>query len=254
LNSYLTQCSCEGMISRLSWPLCQQPWFPPSPSLLTSHIWWHGPSWLGKHEDYWPSGTFATNKSLPEEKKRDPSHILTATITSSLIDASTFSSYWKLVRTTAWVLRFLQNVRGKEKSVGELMATELAAARMLWVWLVQREIFTSELEALRKNSALPSNSKIAWYNPFLDDGLIRLGGRLQCSDLSREQCHPLLLMGSHRFMELLILQTHIRLHHFGVRVILSELRTEFWIVRGQQTIKRVLHKCLPCKITNNPWG
>jgi hypothetical protein len=35
---------------------------------------------------------------------------------------------------------------------------------------------------------------------------------------------------------------------------LSELRTEFWIVRGRQTIKRVLHKCLPCKILNNPRG
>jgi hypothetical protein len=44
----------------------------------------------------------------------------------------------------------------------------------------------------------------------------------------------LLLAGSHRFTELLILQTHIRLHHFGVRVVLSELRTEFWIVRGRQ--------------------
>ena len=88
----------------------------------------------------------------------------------------------------------------------------------------------------------------------MEDGLIRLGGRLQCSDLSREQRHPMLLAGSHRFTELLILQTHIRMHHFGVRVVLSELRTEFWIVRGQQTIKKVLHKCLPCKILGNPRG
>ena len=50
------------------------------------------------------------------------------------------------------------------------------------------------------------------------------------------------------------MQTHIRLHHFGVCVVLSELRTEFWIVRGRQTIKRVLHKCIPCKISNNPQG
>jgi hypothetical protein len=88
----------------------------------------------------------------------------------------------------------------------------------------------------------------------LEDGLIRLGGRLQCSDLSRKQRHPLLLAGSHRFTELLILQMHIRMHHFWVRAVLSELRTEFWIVRGRQTIKRVLHRCLPCKISKNPQG
>ena len=84
--------------------------------------------------------------------------------------------------------------------------------------------------------------------------MIRLGGRQQCSDLSREQRQPFLLAGTHRFTELLILQTHIRLHNFGVRAVLSELRAEFWIVRGRQTIKRVLHKCLPCKILNTPRG
>jgi len=35
---------------------------------------------------------------------------------------------------------------------------------------------------------------------------------------------------------------------------LSELRTEFWIVRGPQNIKRVLQKYLPCKILNTPRG
>ena len=67
-------------------------------------IWWHGPSWLVKYEEYWPSGIFTTNKSLPEEKKKDASHVLMGTISASFNDASKFSSYWKLVRTTAWVL------------------------------------------------------------------------------------------------------------------------------------------------------
>ena len=171
-------------------------------------------------------------KSLPEEKRRYPHHVLTATISTSLIDASRFSSNWKLIRTTAWVLRFLQNMQRRKKSTGEVTAAELTAARTYWVRVVQKETFTPELEALQRNSALPSSSKIARYNPFLEDGLIRLGGRLQCSDLNREQRHPLLLAGTHRFTELLILQTHIQLHHFGVRIVLSELRTEFRIVQG----------------------
>jgi hypothetical protein len=123
-------------------------------------IWWHGPWWLRKHEEYWPSGTFSTNKSPSDEKKRGPSHVLTALMSTSLVDASKFSSYWKLVRTTAWVFRFLENMQGREKSVGELTSTELAAAHMHWVRVLQRETFTSELED-QKNSPLPSNSKIA---------------------------------------------------------------------------------------------
>ena len=107
-------------------------------------IWWHAPSWLALRAEDWPSGTLATSHSLPEEKKK-PSQVLETTTHTSLIDTLRFSSYWKMVRTVAWIVRFLNNVRRKEKSVGELTATELTAARMYWVKVVQEEAFTAEL-------------------------------------------------------------------------------------------------------------
>ena len=119
----------------------------------------------------------------------------------------------------------MYNARRREKSVGELTATELTIARMYWVRVAQEEAFTAELQSLRKNLPLPRRSKIARFNPFLEGGLIRLGGRLHCANLTREQQHPLLLDGSHHFTELLLLQTHIRLHHFGLRIIFSQLRS-----------------------------
>ena len=74
--------------------------------------------------------------------------------------------------------------------------------------------------------------------------------RLNFAKLSREQRHPLLLDGRYHFTKLLILQSRILLHHLGVRIILAELREEFWILRPRQTIKQVLHPCLPCRIAN----
>ena len=65
--------------------------------------------------------------------------------------------------------------------------------------------------------------------------------------------HTTLLHGSHHFTGLLIMQTHIRLHHLRVRIVLSELREEFWIFRARQAIK-VLHTCLTCKIAKNSFG
>jgi hypothetical protein len=94
---------------------------------------------------------------------------------------------------------------------------------MYWVRVVQEEDFTAKLQSLRKNLPLSRRSKIAGFNPFLEGGLIRLGSHLQCANLTTEQQHPLLLDGAHRFTELLILQTHIQLHHFGLRIILSQL-------------------------------
>jgi hypothetical protein len=57
-----------------------------------------------------------------------------------------------------------------------MTATELAAARMHWVRIVQEEAFAADLHFLRRNLPLPSESKIARYNTFLEGGLIRLGG------------------------------------------------------------------------------
>ena len=83
------------------------------------------------------------------------------------------------------------------------------------------------MDALHKNIDLPRESKISRFNPFLDDGLICLGGHLQFADLSEDLRHLILLDGKHHFVQLLIWHAHIHLHHLGVRIILSELREEF---------------------------
>ena len=70
-------------------------------------IWWYGPSWIAWPAEDWPSGTLPTNHPIPEDEKK-PSQVLTASTPISLVDASRFSSYWKLVRTTAWIFYFLK--------------------------------------------------------------------------------------------------------------------------------------------------
>ena len=217
------------------------------------NFWWHRPSWLARPAEDWPSGTLPMSH-FPPEKKRKQSQVLKTATPVTLINISRFSSYRKLVRTMAWILRFLKNARWREKSVGELTVTELTIACIYWVRVVQEEALTAEVQSLRKNLPLPRQSKIACFYTFLEGGLICLGGRLQCANLTREQQHPLLLDGAHRFTELLFLQTHIRLHHFSLHIMLSQLRSEFWILRARQTIRRFLHTCLACKVMKNPRG
>ena len=127
-------------------------------------------------------------------------------------------------------------------------------ARAHWIREVQRDYFGPELEALQRGKPLPCESLVARFIPFLDEGYLRIGRRLQFDGLSREQIQPILLHGSHHFTALLIMQTHIRLHHMGFRIVHSEFREEFWILPARQAIK-ILHRfCLPCKIAKNPFG
>jgi len=127
-------------------------------------------------------------------------------------------------------------------------------ARAYWIKEVQRDCSGPEIQALQKGNPLPRKSLVARFSPFLDDGYLRIGGRLQFADLSREQIHPILLHGSHHFTALLIMQTHIRLHHMGVRIVLSELREEFWILHARQAIKKVCTRASRVKSSGNPSG
>jgi hypothetical protein len=144
--------------------------------LKNSDIWWHGPSWLSKPPHHWPLDTSTTDNPLPEARKL-VHQALTVKTPPPFLDDTRYSTYSKLLRITAWVLRFKQNIMQKQRTSGELTASELANARLYWLQVVQREHFTMELDALLKSSPLPEESKIARFNPFLDDGLVRLGGR-----------------------------------------------------------------------------
>ncbi|XP_055932080.1 uncharacterized protein LOC129962358 [Argiope bruennichi] len=215
--------------------------------------WWNGPSWLAQISDAWPVQNILTNKEkllMDIEARQVKNQTLCTSTIQTLIDISRFSSYTKLLRITAWIYRFLNNCKSRQHFTSELTADELNKARNYWISVVQKQSFSVEINALEYNRSLPKSSKISRFRPFLKDNILRLGGRLQFARISVEQRHPILLEGSHYFVHLLIRHTHIRLHHLGVRVVLSELRSEFWILRGRQAIKRVIKTCLPCKLSH----
>lgn len=220
--------------------------------LQGSDLWWHGPQWLVRHPDNWPRNTTAKTP-LPEAKKTNL-QVLVIDAWESPIDAGRYSSYLKALRVMSWVLRFMTNASRADKLTGEPTTQEIEAARLRWIRVVQQESFAAEHRALMEGTSVPTKSKIFRYNPFLEDGLIRLGGRLEHADLPPQEKHPLLLDGSHPFTKLLIRHTHVRIHHLGVRIVLSELRHQFWILKARQSIKKILHTCLPCKIANNRRG
>ena len=92
------------------------------------------------------------------------------------------------------------------------------------------------------------NQLIKQLNLFLDENqFIRCEGRLENSTLPKEAKKPILLPSKHRFTELIIQVVHERVHHNGIRETLNSVRETYWILRGRETVKRVLRRCVLCK-------
>ncbi|KRZ81127.1 hypothetical protein T08_3442, partial [Trichinella sp. T8] len=88
---------------------------------------------------------------------------------------------------------------------------------------VQREAFEKELAAVQ--SGKNPEGKLARFNPYLDEnGLLRVGGRLQNSDMDAKRKHPILLQSRHPVVMLLIKRVQERSLHAGTEQTLTDLR------------------------------
>lgn len=80
-----------------------------------------------------------------------------------------------------------------------------------------------------------------------EDGVWRCGGRMSNSCLTPSAQNPILLDPDHYLTTLFVLEAHQRVLHDGVRETLAELRSQYWVVRGRQIVKKLLHKCVTCR-------
>jgi len=165
--------------------------------IRTSKLWWNGPDWLSISDEFWekPPRNILKEEEIPEQR----------TIQFALVGVRSnqelvqhFSSWSRLQRATAWLQRFVVYLRTK-RVPGEryLSVRELQSAEACILKQVQTECFLNELRSLESGKELQFNSKLRSLHPFIKDGLILVGGRLNNSKLSILQRHPIVLPASH---------------------------------------------------------
>jgi len=221
------------------------------PSQLASHkLWWQGPEWLGLPEPRWPAWDQCSIKELSDEEV--VSHVVlhdnAENQSHELPLLRRVSSYTRLIRVTAWILRYVHNSRHQPRRQGPLKTSELEDAEERWMLKVQQSAFSAEIELLRKGKCLPRSSRIITFRPFIDKkGILRVGGRLGLGKLSFAKRHPIILPRDHRMVELLIVHEHLRLLHAGPTLVSVSLAQKFCIVRGRCAIRAKIHECVRCK-------
>ena len=78
--------------------------------LITHSLWWNGPPWLLVEPPQLPSQPLAPPIILPEVK----AVCLSVNPASQLWLEDKYSSFSKLLKTTAWILRFKANLKARK--------------------------------------------------------------------------------------------------------------------------------------------
>ena len=134
-------------------------------SLAANHLWWDGPEFLKWKSEYWPKYPLGSNlESNPviSERAKHNSDITHAMVIADsysqchihkILDISRFGKKDKLLRTIAWVMIFICNLKSPIKKEEQVMEKSISVdesneAEMLLVRSLQNESFSSEMKYL----------------------------------------------------------------------------------------------------------
>ncbi|XP_011863524.1 PREDICTED: uncharacterized protein LOC105559655, partial [Vollenhovia emeryi] len=205
-------------------------------AFLKNKLWHSGPAWLTKNDNDWPKQILQTIE-LPELKQNI---CLVATVIDHSI-LEKYSSYSKLCRVIAHCLRFRPNSTYR----GPLRPEEIDKAELRVIKLLQTSHFSDELKKLKDKH--PYRGKLSNLSPFIDqDGVLRVGGRLQSSNLTFSQKHPMLLPSRTYVTDQIIRETHERHYHTGIQNTLYILRRKYWLLDGKNQVRKIVRTCVRC--------
>ncbi|XP_043198840.1 uncharacterized protein LOC122368706 [Amphibalanus amphitrite] len=227
-------------------------------TLLKECMWRQGPSFLLESREKWP------RFPVLEDNAEDPELRVTTVALNSRTENETkiqknssiqklidhYSSWQRLKRAVAWVRRVIDTLAGKQKSAraSELTVTELKSAENIIIRELQGQYYAEEVENLKAGREVRRSSSLVSLDPTLEDGLLRVGGRLgHAMGVAYESKHPLIIPNKGRIPELIIRDIHERIGHAGRQCVLAELRKSFWLIKANTAVRRCLHQCLRCR-------
>ena len=154
----------------------------------------------------------------------------------NIVEISTYSSLYKLLRITGLIVRFRDNLKLcplknlDELKYGEVSTEEVHTAECLWIRSIQESLSNEKnYDQLHAQLGL-----------FRDgDGTVRCRGRIEK--------FPAFLPRNHPLTTIIIRQCHQDVFHNGLKSTLNELRPKFWTTKARHHVKSVLRNCTICR-------
>lgn len=146
------------------------------------------------------------------------------------MDANGSSNYVSLEMEKAKVA-----VRSQTLSANDLLEAEVSIIRYS-----QQQRFKEEIVALSAGKSVARDSVIYKLDPCLEDGLLRVGGRLSKAALPEETKNPLILSKDQYISTLILRHIHQQVGHSGRNHTMSRLRKKFWITNANSAVRKII--------------
>ena len=248
--------------------------------------WINGPPFLWEAEDRWPKRpeiSVEIKEDDPEVKRERKTFSIASTVEADFLNRAvqSCSSWYKLKKLMAWILRYRSNLlrecRRRKEGTAKVLVSEIPSpisveemhsAEIEVLKYVQRQCFREELVCLqgkeskvelkksvlaRRTGSVKKSSSIAKLDPELRDGLLCVGGRLRHAPIEQEQRHPVILPKKHHVVDLIVRHYHLLSGHSGQEYVLSLIRKSYWIIKGRVAVRRVVNRCFSCRRRQAPF-
>lgn len=208
--------------------------------LKMNSLWWQGPSWLHLDSSCWPCWDFTDDDFCLVGTSMSPQPTKQSWL-DELTDPTRTSKWKRTVRSVCWMLRWKK--RGQSR---DIQLHEVRFATRVIFRQVQKKVFGVELVTLESGKSCPKQSSIKSLYPFVRDGVLRMGGRLQQCSATFDEKHPVLLRRC-GVVDQFILDVHDQIQHAGASFVISELRRQgVWILRPKKSVSSVIRTCRRC--------
>ena len=159
---------------------------------------------------------------------------------------SRFSTWSSLVSGIGFLVSCVRRRKGLDPN---LTTNDMEGIEALIIRSAQRDAFEEEYSALKGGQRLSKSSHLLSLNPFMDsNGLLRVGGRLDKSELSDMEKHPVIVPRRCHVGTLLIRRFHEKTSHQGRHMTEGSIRSAgFWILGMKKQVSSIIHQCVLCR-------
>lgn len=251
---------------------------------VKNKMWKNGPDWLKQEEETWPDSIITLNEEeqnqmlseFRKQKQKLVASVWNDQNGSVLVNTIQISDQqiWKLsspraltdvlrigeqpilerrstvnsvLRVLAHIFRFINAMKGANNYFGPVKKEEYEQALQKMIQIEQGIAYKQDISNIVNDKPITNNSKLIQLSPWLDtDGILKVGGRIQNSELTFNEKHPIILPKESKLTRLIVRDVHMQTMHGGSQLMRSVIRQTYWVPHLQQVIRSCITKCVVC--------